>query len=95
VPLPSPPCFPQNLLHAEVEAPQEGRRQSCRDPGRGKPVKPPGPKSALYMGLDDEQPVTDHVVMARDALRVQRWRGEDANASGAAAHLRGQRPWTA
>jgi hypothetical protein len=36
----------------------------------------------------------DHVTLARDALRVQPWRGDDGDpATGAAGHLRGQRPW--
>jgi hypothetical protein len=35
---------------------------------------------------------TDFVVMSRDALAVQPWRAEGAE-TGAARHLRGQRPW--
>jgi len=35
---------------------------------------------------------TDFVVMSRDALAVQPWRADGA-ATGAARHLRGQRPW--
>ena len=40
--------------------------------------------------------LTDAVVMSRDALAVQPWRGagEDSTSS-AAEHLRGQRPWSA
>jgi hypothetical protein len=37
--------------------------------------------------------VTDFVVMSRDALRVQPWRADGADSSGAAGHLRGQRRW--
>ena len=36
---------------------------------------------------------TDFVVMSRDAARVQPWRAEGAEPTGAARHLRGQRPW--
>jgi len=35
---------------------------------------------------------TDFVVVSRDALAVQPWRPEGAE-TGAAGHLRGQRPW--
>jgi hypothetical protein len=35
----------------------------------------------------------DFVVMSRDALAVQPWRTEGAEPTGAAAHLRGQRPY--
>jgi hypothetical protein len=39
--------------------------------------------------------LTDHVTMARHALRIQPWRGDDADStSGSTAHLRGQRPWS-
>ena len=37
--------------------------------------------------------LTDFVVMSRDAIRVQPWRADDADPTGAAGHLRGQRPW--
>ena len=37
--------------------------------------------------------LTDHVVMAKDALRVHPWKADDADTSGAARHLRGQRPY--
>jgi hypothetical protein len=38
--------------------------------------------------------MTDFVIMSRDAIRVQPWRADDADStSGAAGHLRGQRPW--
>ena len=40
--------------------------------------------------------MTDSVMMSRDALAVQPWRADDAEpTSGAAGHLRGQRPWRA
>ena len=35
--------------------------------------------------------LTDHVTMAKDALRVQPWKADDADTTGAAGHLRGQR----
>jgi len=36
---------------------------------------------------------TDFVVMSRDALGVQPWKADGAEPTGAAGHLRGQRPW--
>lgn len=37
---------------------------------------------------------TDFVVMSRDAVRVQPWKADaDQTATGAAGHLRGQRPY--
>ena len=40
--------------------------------------------------------MTDSVMMSPDALAVQPWRADDAEpTSGAAGHLRGQRPWRA
>jgi hypothetical protein len=36
--------------------------------------------------------MTDKVMMGRDALGVQPWKG-DAESTSAAGHLRGQRPW--
>jgi hypothetical protein len=36
--------------------------------------------------------MTDSVMMSRDALNVQPWRGDDTDSRGAAGHLRGQRP---
>jgi hypothetical protein len=63
--------------------------QAIIDAGRGDvPVK-----DLSFRCTSCSSALTDFVVMSRDALGVQPWRADDDSTSGAAGHLRGQRPW--
>ena len=64
--------------------------QAIIDSGRGDvPVK-----DLKFRCTSCSSALTDFVVMSRDSLAVQPWRGDDAD-TGAGGHLRGQRPWSA
>jgi hypothetical protein len=63
--------------------------QAIVDAGRGDVP----PKDLKFRCTKCGSRLTDHVVMAKDALRVQPWKADDAGSTSAGGHLRGKRPY--